>query len=208
MSETDLSLATAPRHRPVPRRRRPIVSILMQDHGLAPADAMTALSEAHRSGADVSQALLAEELSRPETILAAQSTRHGALVLDPAKDPPDPALAGLLPPEVCLRHAVLPWRRSGGRLTVATARPERQMRLGCQQKRAERRVCAETLLPHPPRARALRLWPVALFGLGVSAPKPAASPSQESRPARDPTFIRPRLAASPPMHLSPHEPST
>mmetsp|Transcript_30732 Transcript_30732/g.89805 ORF Transcript_30732/g.89805 Transcript_30732/m.89805 type:complete len:296 (-) Transcript_30732:1711-2598(-) len=49
---------------------------------------------------------------------------------------------------------------------VATARPERQMRLGCQQKRAERRVCAETLLPHPPRARALRLWPVALFGLG------------------------------------------
>lgn len=125
MSETDLSLAAAPRHRPVPRRRRPIVSILMQDHGLAPADAMTALSEAHRSGAEVSRALISEELARPEVILAAQSARHDVTVLDPARTPPDPALAGLLPPEVCLRHAVLPWRRSGGTLTVATARPER-----------------------------------------------------------------------------------
>ena len=39
--------------------------------------------------------------------------------------PPDPALAPLLPPELCLRYAALPWRRDGDTLYLATARPER-----------------------------------------------------------------------------------
>ncbi|MGR3323272.1 MAG: glycosyltransferase family 2 protein [Pseudooceanicola sp.] len=38
--------------------------------------------------------------------------------------PPDPDLDDLLPPQLCLRHALVPWKVEAGRLTVATAYPE------------------------------------------------------------------------------------
>jgi len=41
-----------------------------------------------------------------------------------ALTPPDPALSGLLPPALCLRHGLLPWRRDAAGLVFATARPE------------------------------------------------------------------------------------
>lgn len=54
--------------------------------------------------------------------LAAHHLRCGRVSL--ALAPPDPSLDDLLPPATALRHATLPWRRDGGWLVLATARPE------------------------------------------------------------------------------------
>lgn len=41
--------------------------------------------------------------------------------LDPTREPPDPDLKGLLPPEFCLENGVLPWRKTGDITLVATS---------------------------------------------------------------------------------------
>ncbi len=49
---------------------------------------------------------------------------YAAPALCPDTVPPDPALANLLDPMFCLRHAVLPWRRAAdGAIVLATANP-------------------------------------------------------------------------------------
>ena len=48
---------------------------------------------------------------------------------DLEQHPPDPDLAGLLPPELCLRYNVLPWKRIGGVLILVTGRPDRASHL-------------------------------------------------------------------------------
>ena len=74
-------------------------------------------------------------LSRPYVVAPVRNTQfaeapapawRGAVPqLSRDRHPPDPALASLLPPEICLRYAALPWRRVGNTLLLATARPER-----------------------------------------------------------------------------------
>ncbi|MBN9888450.1 glycosyltransferase [Pelagibaca abyssi] len=97
----------------------------MQNGHLRPADAALALAECHRSGAALPRVLIAEALASPEEVLEAQALQYGAMRLDRLSHPPDPELSGLLPPETCLRHSVLPWMRLGDTLILATARPER-----------------------------------------------------------------------------------
>lgn len=83
------------------------------------------MAEAARSGAPVEQVLAAEGLAPREVILDAQARQHGLMVLDRHKTPPDPSLGGLLPPEYCLAHGVLPWRRIGTTLVLACAHADR-----------------------------------------------------------------------------------
>lgn len=48
----------------------------------------------------------------------AQRTRRPAPPVDPRADPPDPALIRLVGAAACLRHGLLPWRRSGDTVLV------------------------------------------------------------------------------------------
>ncbi|WP_417724780.1 glycosyltransferase family 2 protein [Salipiger sp.] len=105
-------------------RGKPLGSILMASGAIAPLDAATALSESWRHGADLPRVLIAEELATPEQVLDAQALHFGAMRLDRGRHPADPMLATLLPPEFCLRHAVLPWMWIGETLILATSRPE------------------------------------------------------------------------------------
>ncbi|MCC1494568.1 glycosyltransferase [Cognatishimia sp. F0-27] len=83
-----------------------------------------ALAETTRTGEPLSRVLAAEGITTPETVLAAQAERFGALVVRRDETPPDDTLAGLLPAAFCLEHGVLPWRRIGDSLLVATSRPD------------------------------------------------------------------------------------
>ncbi|MGR3375074.1 glycosyltransferase family 2 protein [Salipiger abyssi] len=105
-------------------RGRPLGAVLVQTGKLPPSDAIDALAESHRCGAELAHVMVAEEIASPEAVLEAQALKYGAMRLDRHAHPPDPELAGLLAPETCLRHAVLPWMRLGDTLVLATARPE------------------------------------------------------------------------------------
>ncbi|MCR8550718.1 glycosyltransferase [Salipiger sp. P9] len=105
-------------------RGRPIGSILMENGTLRPSAAVQALTESRRSGAPLPQVLISEDLASPDAVLEAQALHYGAMRLHRDQHPPDPDLAGLIPPETCLRHAVLPWRWLGDTLVLATSRPE------------------------------------------------------------------------------------
>ncbi|KPA20093.1 Beta-monoglucosyldiacylglycerol synthase [Shimia sp. SK013] len=53
------------------------------------------------------------------------SERTGMRLINLNRLPPEPGLFTLLPPEVCLKHNILPWRRLEGRVCLATGRPDR-----------------------------------------------------------------------------------
>ncbi|MGR3637683.1 MAG: glycosyltransferase [Shimia sp.] len=57
--------------------------------------------------------------------------RTGMRLIDLNRLPPEPGLFALLPPEVCLKHNILPWRRFGDRICLATGRPDRLAKARC-----------------------------------------------------------------------------
>lgn len=68
--------------------------------------------------------LLANGMVTPEDLLAAEAARRGAVILDPAVDPPEPRLIDRLGAATCLAQGLLPWRRMGHVTVIATARPD------------------------------------------------------------------------------------
>jgi len=66
--------------------------------------------------------------------------------------PPDPDLADLLPPQTCLRHGLVPWRRDGAELILATCRPETLFALDTIVPRAVADGAAATGRPGRTRA--------------------------------------------------------
>ena len=62
-------------------------------------------------------------LSEPH-MLDILATRLGTQRVPLTILPPDPALEGLVDPRRCLRHAMVPWRRDGDTLLIATASPD------------------------------------------------------------------------------------
>jgi hypothetical protein len=95
----------------------------MEGHALAPASALGALAEAGRLDHPMAEVIAAEALVDPAHLLDAQARRYGASVVRRDTHPPDPDCITVLPARFCLEHAVLPWRRIGDVLLLATARP-------------------------------------------------------------------------------------
>ncbi|MGH1466904.1 MAG: glycosyltransferase family 2 protein [Cognatishimia sp.] len=56
--------------------------------------------------------------------LSARAHHFGAQQVDLVSAPPDRRLQGLLSPEFCLKHAIVPWISLNGLLIFATSRPE------------------------------------------------------------------------------------
>lgn len=106
-------------------RGLPLGSILMANGSLSPESALQALAEARRTGTDLPQVLVAEDLVSPRDVLEAQALHYGALMLERGINPPDPMLATVLTPAQCLEHAVLPWMWLGETLVIVTSRPGR-----------------------------------------------------------------------------------
>ncbi|GAA6208551.1 glycosyltransferase [Cognatishimia sp. WU-CL00825] len=74
--------------------------------------------------ATVTDILLSRGWISDAQALAARAWYFGAQQVDLVSAPPDRRLQGLLSPEFCLKHAVVPWISMNGLLIFATSRPE------------------------------------------------------------------------------------
>lgn len=124
MAGRRLDVIDAQRAQAATPRVQPIGRVLMERGGVSAPDMLNALARSDQSGAPIDRVIVAEALATPETVLSAQALHWGALCIDPDRLPPDTRLEGLLTPDFCLAHGVLPWHRIGTTLVIATARPD------------------------------------------------------------------------------------
>lgn len=103
---------------------RPLATLLTEAGALDPARALEALTRSRHQRSPLSRLLRSEGLVSPEQLRNALARSHGVASLDRQLTPPSSTLAGLLPPEICLRHAALPWTRHEDGLVLAMAHPE------------------------------------------------------------------------------------
>ena len=109
-------------------------------HGLlSAADAARVRAATRRSAAGLRRHLVATGLVSERAYLAAASLTHRApRLVDPAREPPDPALVPLVSPVALAEHGVLPWRETSDGIVVLAfdaggferARPMLERRLG------------------------------------------------------------------------------
>ncbi|MBE9637850.1 glycosyltransferase [Salipiger pacificus] len=101
----------------------------MDQGALDAVQALETLARSRHEGSSLSRLLRAEGLVSPEQLRDALARHHGASALSRQTTPPDPRLAPLLPPHICLRHGALPWMRRDGALVLAMAHPEESARV-------------------------------------------------------------------------------
>ena len=101
------------------------VSQFLIEHGVVTPRVMVgALAEAGRVDAPLARVIAAEGLASPEAVLAAQARHFGLAILRREQTPPEADIQGLLPPEFCLEHGLLPWMRLNDSIVLACARPD------------------------------------------------------------------------------------
>lgn len=94
------------------------------DHDLVPPAAlMRAMALESRGGARLGAILLAHGAIDEDRLVAGSAVEWGAGRADLEAHPPDPRLVDRLGAGRCIALGVLPWRRAGGAVVVATSRP-------------------------------------------------------------------------------------
>ena len=63
------------------------------------------------------------------TLAMVEAGRVGTSLIDPVAQPPDPRLLQQFSAELCLKHRVLPWRSTAGRVTVLATSPDHFLRV-------------------------------------------------------------------------------
>ncbi|MCF2905497.1 glycosyltransferase [Octadecabacter sp. CECT 8868] len=101
---------------------------------LGPDGVENAVTDARRDRSGRDAAALATALRHrlglpPETLAQVEAGLIGTSVIDPVLAPADPRLIQQFGPELCLKHRVLPWRSSAGRVTVLATSPDRFLRV-------------------------------------------------------------------------------
>lgn len=120
-----MKLSIARRVQETGKSARPLGRYLIDAGALNSAQLVEALEQQIRIDAPLGEILVAEGLVDADQVMEAVAQQHGLRLVDLTADPPDHALAEIMPPEFWLRHRVVPWRRIGGSLVIATARPDR-----------------------------------------------------------------------------------
>ncbi len=77
---------------------------------VAPWQLFHALERQKKWDATLPEILLAKGWVRADQMRAALATYYPAILVDLVREPPDPALADILPPEICLRFNIIPWQ--------------------------------------------------------------------------------------------------
>ena len=126
MSDQNLRLlAPNPAPRPVPvAGHAPLGRYLVAAGVIDNAQLVQALEMQSRLGAPIGEILIAEGWADARDIMTALSDQHGLPLADLTQRPPDPRLAGLRPVGFWLEHRVIPWKRLGGSVVIATSRPD------------------------------------------------------------------------------------
>lgn len=117
------------RHRQVPPPNgiaKRLAEPLSVADALTPSGVQAALDLAKRDRANRDAAGLAAALRNrihlpANTLARAEAGRAGTSVVDPIHQPADPRLVAKFGTDLCLKHRVLPWRSTAGRVTVLAA---------------------------------------------------------------------------------------
>ena len=105
--------------------KRPPLGQLLVDAGLIDQNQLwAALDRQDVVSAPLGEILIAEGLVRETDVLDALAYQHQALRVDLAHDPPAMRLAHAVPAALCVEFAIIPWRRIGQSLWIATTRPD------------------------------------------------------------------------------------
>ena len=106
------------------RDLRPLGQILLEDGAVDQRNLMRALVMRQRQSARLGQILLTHGWVEEEALTRALSRQWRASVIDPMAIPPDPRLVDAVGAALCLAEGIVPWRRVGGVIFIATSRPE------------------------------------------------------------------------------------
>jgi hypothetical protein len=105
-------------------RRFPLGRHLVKAGVITNEQLVQALQMQSRQQAPLGEILVVEGLAQSQDILAALSRQHGLPLIDLQTEAPDSQLAGLGNCEFWLQHRVIPWKRVGKTLLIATSRPD------------------------------------------------------------------------------------
>lgn len=104
-------------------RYEPIGRMLVNDGVIAQNDLDHALKIQSQIDAPLGEIMVSEGLLSKRDVLHAVGAQCHARGADLDLEPPAAKMAACLPAEVCLRHGVVPWKRDGLRILVATSSP-------------------------------------------------------------------------------------
>jgi len=126
-----IALVAPEQSTPRPQRaaRKPLGQILLEMGAVRPGDLLKALALRHREDVRLGDILLTHGWVSETALMAALARQWGAAVVDLIAESPDPRMIDALGPELCLKEAMVPWRRVGGVTLIASARPEHFARL-------------------------------------------------------------------------------
>lgn len=96
----------------------------MERGWITPWQLFFALQRQRIWNATLAEILLSRGWLTPVRYWRLHAERTGMRLVDLSKELPEPELLPLLPPEFCLKHNVLPWRRDRGQATFVTGRPD------------------------------------------------------------------------------------
>lgn len=106
------------------RDTRQIGQILLDLGRLSARDLQAGLALHRAMNTRLGDTLIAEGLIRRADLYEALAEQHGLIYADLERMPVDPDLAWALGSDTCLENGVIPWRRMGNVLFVATDRPD------------------------------------------------------------------------------------
>ena len=98
---------------------------LIENGAIDPGDLVKALAMQARQEARLGDILLSNAWVSERALMDTLAEQWSAAVVDLTASLPDPRLIDAYGPTRCLRDGVLPWRREGSTVVVATARPEK-----------------------------------------------------------------------------------
>ncbi|WP_300056270.1 glycosyltransferase family 2 protein [uncultured Roseobacter sp.] len=101
----------------------PIGRMLVERGKIGPTDLEHALKIQGHVDAPLGEIMVSEGLLDKRDVLEALAGQCHAQEADLDLEPPTAKIAATLPAEVCLRHGVIPWKRDGLRILVATSSP-------------------------------------------------------------------------------------
>ena len=123
--QTDAQAPQSPARFDLPaRRRKPIGQILVDMGAVSVRDLARAAAMRDYQDARIGDILLAHGMVSEVQLYRALAIQHGATVADLESTPADVRLIDTYGAKNCLRDGLLPWRRVGGMVVIASCRPE------------------------------------------------------------------------------------
>ncbi|WP_170569486.1 glycosyltransferase [Ruegeria atlantica] len=128
---------------PIPAQASKPLGAYLIDRGLiTQSQLVKALVLQSWQQAPLGEILVSEGWVTRQDVQDALSEQHGLQIADLDRQPPPPDLCQIMPVQFWLTHNVIPWKRIGPVLMIATARPDR-----FQKVHAELKGCGRTIIP-------------------------------------------------------------